>query len=92
MNPAMKERLARPCPFGEWISVESSNIQQIKYEPAMGFLWVQFHASASGGTGLYGYVAVPKFRFRNLIRARSVGSYFQKYVARKYSTMKEIVQ
>ena len=86
----MNERLSRPCPTGEWISVESSNLAEVKYDPQMGFLWVKFHAKASGGTGIYCYVGVPKFRFRNLVRAPSVGKYFNQYVNKRYSTLKEI--
>lgn len=90
MSERAMDRLARPVPTDEWISVESANLAEVKYDSAMGYLWVKFHAKASGGTGIYCYVGVPKFRFRNLIRAPSVGQYFHKYVNRKYSTMKEI--
>ncbi len=86
----MNERLSRPCPFNEWVSVDSSNIAEIKYDPEMGYLWVKFHAKAKGGTGQYLYCAVPLFRYRNFIRAVSVGTYFHKHINRKYSTMKEI--
>ena len=90
MNPAAHVRRKRACPMNEWISVESSNIAEVKYEPTQGFLWVKFHAKADGGTGIYCYVAVPAFRFRNLVRATSVGQYFHQHVNRKYSTLKEI--
>lgn len=84
------ERMARLCPFGEWVSVESSNLSEVKYDLRMGFLWVRFHGRALDGTGEYCFVAVPVFRFRNLIRSQSVGRYFAKYIKTKYRTFREI--
>jgi hypothetical protein len=86
----MEESMKKPAPTGEWVTVDSSNIAQVKYEPTLGFLWVQFHASADDGTGLYAYQLVPEEVFQALVAAKSVGKYFYANIAKKFSVMKEI--
>ena len=81
-------RLNRPCPFGQWVSVESSNLKEVRYDDTLGQLTVRFNGVAQGGTGEYIYMTVPRFRYRNLVRAKSVGKYFNQYVRYAYPTYK----
>lgn len=89
MTENYKERLRRPTPVRTWIEVESSNLREVYYEPGVRQLTVRFHDRAVDGTGEYIYVGIPMFRFRNLIRAKSVGRYFNQHV-KASKTYKEI--
>jgi KTSC domain len=58
-----------------YVSVSSSNIAAIAYEPETSTLGVRF---LNGGE--YHYFAVPEGVFLGLQSASSVGSYFDQYV------------
>ena len=64
----------------EWISLSSSNIQQVKYDPRLQLLWVQFHGRAYDGTGEYIFDGVPPDVFESLCSAESAGKYFRKHI------------
>lgn len=57
------------------ISVSSSNVSTVAYDPIDGTLRVEFK---NGGT--YDYLRVPEATFRNLINARSPGTYLHDHI------------
>ena len=60
------------------IEVTSSFIESVAYSPEPEFLQIEFEKT--GSNAVYWYANVEEFRFFNLIRASSVGSYFNKYI------------
>jgi KTSC domain len=58
-----------------YVSVSSSNIAAVAYEPETSTLGIRFHHG-----GEYHYLGVPEEIFVGLQSASSVGSYFDQYV------------
>lgn len=63
--------------------VNSTNIKQVSYDPFMSNLTIEFH----NGTK-YEYVAVPKEEYEGIIKAASVGRYFQANIKGKYDFLR----
>lgn len=75
---------------GEWVTLDSSNIQQVKYDPRMRMLTVQFHGKSNDGTGEYIYHGVPQGTFDGLCGAESPGKFFHRYINKKFKTYRGI--
>lgn len=67
-----------------WIKVQSTNIDRIKYHEEVQELYVEFRS----GKALYRYSGVPKEVFLDLKEAESVGSYLSLNIKGKYPTTK----
>ncbi len=65
------------------IQVNSSNIEQVAYDPTTATLLVHFH-----GGGQYSYAGVPQDVFDALLNSESKGKYFNKYIKTSYSHTK----
>lgn len=63
--------------------VESSNLAAVGYDPKVKRLEVKFQ---SGGT--YSYAGVSARKVANLLKAESIGSYFEKKIAYDYEYKK----
>jgi hypothetical protein len=61
------------------VSVRSRNLASVGYEEKAKILEVEFKSGA-----IYQYFGVPEQVYRSLIAARSVGSYFERYVRHRY--------
>ena len=59
------------------ISVSSSNLRSVGYDPAQRILEVEFHHG-----GVYQYYAVPECLYSALMRASSHGEYFDAHIKR----------
>ena len=66
------------------IKVSSSNLDEVDYNEADSSLLVKFK---NGGT--YRYAGVPKTAYEELIKAKSVGSYFMSNIRNAYEATKE---
>lgn len=60
------------------ISVNSSNLVSVGYEPQSQTLRIQFNS------GLYDYYSVPKHIFDGLLSASSHGQYHARYIKNSY--------
>ena len=56
---------------GEWVFVQSSNINALSYDEEENSIYVRFH---SGGE--YKYLNVPYYVFRDFLSAASKGKFF----------------
>lgn len=61
------------------LSVQSSNLNSVGYDPATNTLEIQFNSG-----GVYQYFKVPNSVYLELIKAASKGSYFHKYIKGRY--------
>lgn len=57
------------------VSVQSSNISSVGYDPATSALEIEFHHG-----GVYQYYGVPRQVYEGLMAAESKGSYFHHYI------------
>lgn len=83
MHPSVTSKIH---PLGypmQLIAVSSSNIARLGYDPKREILRVEFRKS-----GIYDYSGVPAAEYDRLLRATSIGAYFQQYIRDKYSTLK----
>uniref|UniRef100_A0A6M3L2G1 Putative RNA binding domain protein n=1 Tax=viral metagenome TaxID=1070528 RepID=A0A6M3L2G1_9ZZZZ len=64
------------------VSVNSSNIDTIRYTPSAQILIVHFHSG-----GVYRYSDVPVLEFQKLIAAESIGKHFAENIKTKYKYM-----
>lgn len=64
----------------KWISVSSSFIKAIAYYKPLKMLEVQFTDGRE-----YRYVGVPSVVYRNFMKAKSKGEYFNRVIKRKYT-------
>ena len=83
-----KARTTQPPPsdeggWGEWQSLESSNLAAVRYSPSEALLDVRF---TSGST--YRYLSVPLTVWDALLRAPSHGKYFNRVIKGNYTTHK----
>ena len=62
------------------LSVNSSSIKSIGYNAVNKILEVEFKRGA-----IYQYLKIPNDVYNQLINASSIGSYFMKNIAKKYS-------
>jgi len=63
--------------------VNSSNIEEVSYDPLMSNLTVKFLNGSK-----YEFVSVPKQEYENIVTAPSVGRYFQANIKGKYDFLK----
>lgn len=61
--------------------VKSSSLLSVGYDPGSRLLEVEF-----GSGAVYQYADVPPERHRNLLRAASLGRYFNRYIRDRYPT------
>ncbi len=66
-----------------WVSLQSSMIQAVQYEPETHALSVEFHSRS-----VYVYSAVPETIFQGLLRAYSAGRYFNQWIKGQYSSLR----
>ena len=64
------------------ISVESSSLVSVGYDPASATLEVEFR------TGIYQYFGVPAERYEGLMDAESKGAYFNQFIRDVYPFLK----
>lgn len=57
------------------VSVQSSNISSVGYDPATSTLEIEFHHG-----GVYQYYGVPRRVYMGLMKAESKGSYFYQHI------------
>jgi hypothetical protein len=57
------------------VSVQSSNISSVGYDPNASTLEIEFHSG-----GVYQYYGVPGQVYEGLMKAESKGSYFYHYI------------
>ena len=69
------------------LKIKSSTIKYLEYYPELGLLEVEFVRGA-----IYTYFDVPNEVFSELIQAKSVGSYFNKNISKKYAFDKKEIQ
>ena len=72
--------MPRYAPFKTWISVDSSNLEAVKYDPEKEQLAIRFKG---GRTYLYG--GVPPSVFLDLLDAPSKGKYVWKHIRDRYA-------
>jgi hypothetical protein len=63
----------------DWIHVQSSNLEAVRYNPEMKILGVKFRNNTE-----YEYKNVPEQIFDGLLNADSHGSYLAKYIKGVY--------
>ena len=56
---------------GEWVFVQSSNINALAYDEEENSLYVNFHSG-----GVYEYLNVPYYVYRDFLGASSKGKFF----------------
>lgn len=70
--------------YCDWVQVESSNLDKIKYDANKQELYVTFKSG-----GVYKYFRVPQDEFEKLlVDAKSKGSYFHKHIRTSYKYQK----
>lgn len=62
------------------ISVHSSNLASVGYDPILRDLEIAFHSG-----GIYQYSGVPESIYQGLLSASSKGTYFNSYIKDRYS-------
>jgi hypothetical protein len=62
-----------------WVSLQSSNIRAVQYEPKTHALNVEFHSRS-----VYVYSGVPETIFQGLLRAYSAGRYYNQWIKGQY--------
>lgn len=68
----------------EWVSLDSSNIQQARYDGRLKMLTIQFHGRADDGTGEYVYLGVPRDVWNGLLAAESAGKYYHQFIKPRF--------
>jgi KTSC domain-containing protein len=63
------------------ISVTSSTLSEVGYDPVNGLLEIKFRSTA-----IYQYSNVPPHVFEGLLQASSKGSYFNRRIRNRYKT------
>jgi hypothetical protein len=62
-----------------WVSLQSSNIRAVQYDPKTRTLSVEFHSLS-----VYIYSGVPETIFQGLLRAYSAGRYYNQWIKGQY--------
>ncbi|SCW86211.1 KTSC domain-containing protein [Paenibacillus tianmuensis] len=62
-----------------WVSVVSSNLSAVAYEPSNSTLYIRFK-----GSGTYAYYGVPASVHRSLMSAASHGEYHAAFIKNRY--------
>ena len=65
------------------VSVTSSNLRAVAYDPEHSYLYVWFHSG-----GLYRYNGVPEAVYRNLLVASSKGRFHASYIRDQYTSVR----
>lgn len=73
---------------GEWVPLESSNLQQAKYDSRLKMLTIQFHGRADDGTGEYIFLGVSQGLFDELCEAVSPGKFYHQRIKGKFQIYK----
>jgi hypothetical protein len=66
--------------MSEWIPVDSSNLNRVRYEEDRRRLEIEFNDGS-----VYEFYEVPPAEFDGLLAADSHGSYFYKHIRENYS-------
>ena len=64
----------------EWVNVRSSAMRKIGYDVTTSRMYIDFEDSDP----YYTYCRVPEDLFRRFVSARSVGSFYHRYIKDKY--------
>ncbi|MES9937210.1 MAG: KTSC domain-containing protein [Sedimenticola sp.] len=64
----------------EWISLNSSAIRRVAYDPATRRMYIDFENSDPH----YSFCGVPESVFQGLIRAHSAGSYYHHHIKDRF--------
>jgi hypothetical protein len=65
------------------VSVRSSSIQSVGYDPETRSLEVQFHSG-----GVYQYSGVPEAAYQTFVQAASTGSYSNEHIKDRFPTQR----
>lgn len=65
----------------EWMNVSSSAIRKIGYDSSSNTMYIDFEDSAP----FYPFCNVPRHVFEEFVKARSIGSYYHRYIKDRYS-------
>lgn len=73
----------------EWIDVQSSNIEAIRYNAKSQSLDIRFYSSKDHS--FYSYEGVPQFVFEGFMSAESKGRYFHDCIREDFKTSKQLL-
>ena len=71
------EQAPEPAINAQWLAVDSSNIETVRYNSFAKTLDIRFISSAEV---FYSYQSVPQFVFESLMESESKGSFFQQNI------------
>lgn len=71
-------------PLNTWISVDSSNVEKVFYDPEKETLAVQFKAKGKQRARRYLYSGVPMRVFVDFVQAPSKGKFVWKHIRDRY--------